>query len=304
MDGKSSIGTSNLAAGQTRITSRVQRLSPTEKHDADISFALAIYMNNLPFNVTQSPYFLALFQKISPAYKPPSSFLLRTTLLDETYHLVKEDVEKVIQSSYYLNIITDESENISKDRIINISVNTDRGTFHYYSENAGSMAFTAENLAAWLMGKLGELIQGDWDRINSFATDTCSTMLLLWRILAANQRLQLSKALFVPCDSHGLQLLIKDVLGIPYYKVIQSQIMLVINTFRRSPLQLSILCEKQNAFYGKTSALVLAVITHWGTQAHAIESIYKNKKAFKAYVLDDRTQLDHQVSQLLCLRDF
>ena len=163
MDGKSSIGTSNLAAGQTRITSRAQRLSPTEKHDADISFALAIYMNNLPFNVPQSPYFLALFQKISPAYKPPSSFLLRTTLLDETYHLVKEDVEKVIQSSYYLNIITDESENISKDRIINISVNTDRGTFHYYSENAGSMAFTAENLAAWLMGKLGELIQGDWD---------------------------------------------------------------------------------------------------------------------------------------------
>ena len=129
-------------------------------------------------------------------------------------------------------------------------------------------------------------------------------MLLLWRILAANQRLQLSKALFVPCDSHGLQLLIKDVLGIPYYKVIQSQIMLVINTFRRSPLQLSILCEKQKACYGKTSALVLAVITRWVTQARAIESIYKNKKAFKAYVLDDRTQLDHKVSQLLCSRDF
>ena len=84
LEGKSSIGTTNLAAGQTRITSRVQRLSPTEKHDADLSFALGIYMNNLPFNVTQSPYFLAPFQKISPAYKPLSSFLLRTTLLDET----------------------------------------------------------------------------------------------------------------------------------------------------------------------------------------------------------------------------
>jgi len=42
MDGKSSIGTSNLDAGQTRITSRVQHLSPTEEHDADIFFALAV----------------------------------------------------------------------------------------------------------------------------------------------------------------------------------------------------------------------------------------------------------------------
>jgi len=91
----------------------------------DISFALAIYMNNLPFNVIQSRCFLAPFQKISPAYKPPSSFPLRTTLLDETYHLLKEDVEKVFRSPYYLNIMTDQSENISKDRIINISVNTD-----------------------------------------------------------------------------------------------------------------------------------------------------------------------------------
>jgi len=67
IDGKSSIGTSNLDAGQTCITSRVQHLSPTEKHDADISFALAIYMNNLSFKVTQSPYLLAPVQNFSPA---------------------------------------------------------------------------------------------------------------------------------------------------------------------------------------------------------------------------------------------
>ena len=80
--------------------------------------------------------------------------------------------------------------------------------------------------------------------------------------------------------------------------------MLVINTFHHSPLQLSFLRQKQKPCYGKTSALVLAVITRWGTQARAIESIYKNKEAFKAFVLDDRIQLDHEVSQLLCSRNF
>jgi len=225
-------------------------------------------MNNFPFNVTQSPYFLALFQKISPAYKPRSPYILHTTLLDQTYLQVKDDVEKVIQSSYYLNIITDEGKNESKDRIINISVNNYRSTFYYSSENAGSMSFTAENLASWLMTKLGVLVKGDWKRINSFATDTYCTILLLWQILAADQRLQLSKALFVPCDFHGLQL-IKDVLGLSHYKVIQSQIMLVINTFRRSPLQLSILCKKRKPVMEKL-VLWFLLLSLAGVPKHAL----------------------------------
>lgn len=101
----------------------------------------------------------------------------------------------------------------------------------------------------------------------------CSYLFIRLLHLAANERLQLLKALFVSCDSHDLQPLIKDVPGIPHYKIIPFQIMLVINIFRQSPLQLLLLGEKQRAYYGKTSALVLAVITHWGTQVCAIESI-------------------------------
>ena len=167
LEGKSRIGSSNLAAGHPHITSQVQHLPPMEKHTANIALASTIYMNNLPFNVTQSLYFLTLFQQISPAYKPPSSFLLRTTLLNKTYVLVKEAIKKVIQSSYYLNIITDESENVSKDQIINISVNTERGTFHYCLKNARSMVFMAEKLASWLMAKLGVLIKGNWGRVTT-----------------------------------------------------------------------------------------------------------------------------------------
>jgi len=158
-------------------------------NDADLSFTLAVYMNNLPFNLTQLPYFLAPLQKISPPYKPPSPYHLRTTILDQMYIQVKDDMEKVIQSSYYLNIITDQGENKLKDQIINISVNPGRGTFYYTAENAGSMSFTAENLASWLMTKLGVIVKGNWERINSFATDMCSTMLGLWQILATDQRL-------------------------------------------------------------------------------------------------------------------
>ncbi|KAG0135000.1 hypothetical protein HOY82DRAFT_601293 [Tuber indicum] len=80
--------------------------------------------------------------------------------------------------------------------------------------------------------------------------------------------------------------------------------MIVINTFHRSPLQLSILPDKLKAFYGKTSALVLAVITRWGTQAHAIKSIYRNKDTLKSYILNDLIQHEHEVTRLLSSHDF
>jgi len=41
----------------------------------------------------------------------------------------------------------DESDDIVKNRIINISIQRDRGTFHYGSEDAGSIAFTSQNIA-------------------------------------------------------------------------------------------------------------------------------------------------------------
>lgn len=66
------------------------------------------------------------------------------------------------------------------------------------------------------MEKLSELLQGHWKRINSVATDTCATMLAVWKILDRNPRLFQARALFVPCDSHGLQVLFANTRGVAY----------------------------------------------------------------------------------------
>ena len=119
----------------------IQKLRPVDKVTADQRFALAIYMNNLLFSLTQSPYLLESLQFITPAYKPPTMHSLRTTLLNHAYAGTKTEVDEILQSNYFLNIIFDESDDIVKNRIINISIQTDRGTFHYCSEDAGSIAF-------------------------------------------------------------------------------------------------------------------------------------------------------------------
>jgi len=73
--------------------------------------------------------------------------VLSTTLMDKAYASTKAAVEEILGSNYFLNIIFDESDDIVKNRIINISIQRDRGTFHYCSEDAGSMAFTSQNIA-------------------------------------------------------------------------------------------------------------------------------------------------------------
>ena len=106
----------------------------------------------------------------------------------------------------------------------------------------------------------------------------------VWQILRADSGLDKSKSFFVLCDSHGIQLLIKDLLHVPYYEKVLSKITNIITAFCASPKQLALLRQVQVECYGKTIALVLSVITRWDIQAHAIESVYKNKEALKAFI--------------------
>lgn len=74
------------------MVSAIQELNTTEKRTVDETLALSIYMNNLPFNLFNSPYFLDYLRFISPAYKPPPEQALRINLLDSAYNWIKLEV--------------------------------------------------------------------------------------------------------------------------------------------------------------------------------------------------------------------
>ena len=55
----------------------------------------------------------------------------------------------------------------------------------------------------------------------------------------------------------------------------------------------------------RTQVIIFAdVITQWGTQARAINSLYQNKDAFKLYLLDYRTSINNTIIDLLGSRLF
>ena len=91
---------------------------------------------------------------------------------------------------------------------------------------------TTVNIADWIEYSLMKLCNGRFDRINSIATDTCSTMLKVWEIL--EQFDEFKHCLFIPCDSHGLQLLIKDLLDLSVFEELHDKIQTIAKAFKNS----------------------------------------------------------------------
>jgi hypothetical protein len=72
---------------------------------------------------------------------------------------------------------------------------------------------------------------------------TCATMRSTWTGLESSEGL--SHVLLIPCDSHGLQLLIKDRLQEPNTAEVMAKAHTIVISFHRSKKQYAILRAKQ-----------------------------------------------------------
>jgi hypothetical protein len=223
---------------------------------------------------------------------------LRTTLLALVYDRVKREVDACLKHEDRINVVFDESKDQAGHRINNMSLVTRLGAFYYQTDDVGEVRQTHENVASWAIKKMGESVGGDFSRINSVATDTCADMRAVWRKIHENP--ETSHVLCVPCDSHGLQLLIGDLLEkIPTFKAIKDSAEQIASAFKNAPLQLAILRRHQHTCYGKHRAFVLAVATHWGTQAGLVHSVANNKDALLCYLEDPTINMRSQVLEIL-----
>jgi hypothetical protein len=96
----------------------------------------------------------------------------------------------------------------------------------------------------------------------------------------------LKHSFFVPCDSHGLQLLIKDILESQPFCDVITKAQTIVSSFHQAAKQYAILQTMQE----KPRAFVLSVITRWGTQYGLVLSVLKNKQALFSWVADAQAQ--------------
>lgn len=225
---------------------------------------------------------------LNAAYEPPGRRAIAGRLLDETYDKIKARSDAVLSTLEWINVSTDESTNINANRIANISIHSEYGTLHYVSDDVKAQRMTAPATATWLREHLLSLSNHRLDRINSIASDTCSTMRRMW--LEVEEFEDLKHCFFIPCDSHGIQLLVKDIFTLlPGFNDVLQKAQTIVKSFRLAPLQYSRLRELQVENYGHHQSLVLSVMTRWGTQYRLVESLINSKDAVRSYAINFRT---------------
>ena len=103
-----------------------------------------VYEAGLPLSFFEHSAVQAFLHRLRPAYQLPHRTRLSTTLLDNSYRSVKEEVEEYLEKQDNLCISFDESNDVANNRIMNISITTERGAFYHENINLGAIAVTAE----------------------------------------------------------------------------------------------------------------------------------------------------------------
>jgi len=266
-------------------------------------FVAICYEEGLPFTLFEKPAMLKALWQLNAAYTPPTRRAIGGTLLDNSYTSLKSKVDLHLNSLTKLNIITNESSNINKAHIANISVHTENGTFHLLSEDIGALQSNTINIADWPEQHLLRLTNGDLQRISSLATDTCPTMIAMWQAIRSKPNLK--HIIVIPCDSHGIQLLIHDLVdNIPAFTKVHDDAQSLARGFKNAHLQYTRLHEIDMELYGKRYALILSVATRWGTELGLYKSLLRSKEALQLYAVRYPKDLPENLINIICSREF
>ncbi len=227
--------------------------------------AKAVYMTNLLFSHYENKYVAAHLHCLDSLYKAPSHGALVGHLLDQCYEKVKDKVDARLRAPRFLNFYTDESNNIRKDRVINFIAHapkecvTERSHFYIHFESNIARTIDAKTQVAWLITQMTQITKGKLWRVNSLTTATCNLMRALWKSFKKNPRLE--HIFCVLCNSHSIQLLIKDILSIKWYSGVIRQVHLIVKTFRSANRESNVLRDLQMTTYREYRSLILHCIT-------------------------------------------
>ena len=241
---------------QSQLTQHFPVVDKTFKQMLDELAARAIFADGRPFNLFESKRMRILLSKLNTAWQPPSRRRVQR-LLAPTYSEYHNQVQDILDQTERINVIFDASDNITSHRIINISIQVANGpAFYWKTFDTGQIQHTAEHCIDLLYPELEIICKGNFLRINSFCTDTDSVMRKAHVHLAARKEFQ--HCFFSLCDSHGLQLLIKDILELPFFEETFKSTTLIVTFFKKSKLQLARLREAQKAAWGHHKAFLSA----------------------------------------------
>ena len=133
-------------------------LSRIVEHSLDLDAMRVCVIDGLPFKIFESPAMKHFLRRLNPAYKnPPTHNTIAGPLLDKIYGELKQQTDDILVDMPWINVTTDESNNIKKASNCNISIHFENGSLHYNSEDIGAKKMDAVGAANWVKSQLYEL---------------------------------------------------------------------------------------------------------------------------------------------------
>ncbi len=264
--------------------------------------AIEVYMRRRLFTLYDCVYMRNYIFIANPANISPGRRTLSRELFIACYEKTIQKVIPRITAERYLNFTTDETSNIQKERVQNLCVVIRKEKAYYMCSetiNNPNESMNGRLTADWTLKKIEKVVGIDgWHHINSVGTDTCNTMRDTWNRMARDPGVK--HTFFFSYDSHGLQLLMKDIIETVWFPAQFKSTQNIVTHFNQSLKQLTFLREKMcNACNGKKLAFFLSVLTRWRTQVNMIESVSRNRQALQDLYKDNRCELSPVLKQLL-----
>lgn len=139
---------------------------------------------------------------------------------------------KIKDQQPYLNTISDKSTLVNRARTVNFLLNTqDRQLIYLETQDMRAIDYTGPKLKALLKEKVRILIPNRLKGQNSYYTNTCPLIRNLYNLICNDP--DIKHVFLVLYNSYSHQLLIKDVLVIPYYSITTREVQ-VLNSFIRN----------------------------------------------------------------------
>jgi hypothetical protein len=202
--------------------------TPQEKAKLDVLFARAIYSTATPFHIVENHYWIEFFRHLRPAYKLPSRHCISNPLLNKEYELMQEEVNIKMQAADALTLVSDGWTDNNGNSIINVLFCTPK-PFFFKSVTSNCESHTGEYISNILIGAIDSV---GHKKVCAVVTDNAANMKNAWKILQEKY----PYLIIFGCLAHGINLLIKDILGIHGFDIILKDVKDIIKFFKNRQL--------------------------------------------------------------------
>ncbi|CAG8465618.1 3017_t:CDS:1, partial [Funneliformis caledonium] len=268
----------NRSKKQIKLDNFVDNMKEEEQESLEFLLAQALYSAGVPFTFVDNPFVIQFFKYLRPSFKLPNRKKIANELLDEVYEDVKIQADEQISKATTLCMVSDGWSNINRDSVHNFVICTPK-PFFFDATFSGEESHTAEWIADQIIQQMDIIgIQ----KFSAVITDTTNVMKAAWR----NIEEKYPNIVCLGCNSHIINLLIKDILCFDEIKAIVNNAKSIVIYFRSHLQAAAKLKRIQLENYNKEITLVLPVLTRWGTHLSCFQSLKKSRIALEQSLMD------------------